>query len=129
VASPLRWDDRAVTSVVIVDDDAVFRALARRVLAAAGLVVIGEAEGVRAALATTRALRPDAVLVDVRLPDGDGIALAGELTRLDWEPCVVLTSVDASAADADEVRVSRATAFVPKSDLPSAPLHRLLTSC
>jgi DNA-binding NarL/FixJ family response regulator len=115
--------------VVIVDDDAVFRALARRVLAAAGLMVIGEAKDVRSALATARALRPDAVLVDVLLPDGDGIALAGELTRLDWEPCVVLTSVDASATDADEVRASRATAFVPKSDLPSAPLHRLLTIC
>jgi two-component system nitrate/nitrite response regulator NarL len=113
--------------VLIVDDDAVFRGLAQRVLAAAGLHVIGEAETVRSALAAARELRPDAVLVDVQLPDGDGITLAGELTRLEWEPRVVLTSIDAAAADPDEVRASRAAAFVPKSELPSAPLHQLLT--
>jgi DNA-binding NarL/FixJ family response regulator len=116
------------TSVLIVDDDAVFRGLARRVLAAAGLLVIGDAESVSSALTAAHALEPDAVLVDVRLPDGDGIALAGQLARLEWKPRVVLTSVDAAAADADEVRASRATAFVPKSELPSAPLHRLLTA-
>ncbi len=113
--------------MVIVDDDAVFRELAGKVLAAAGLRVIGEAQDARSGLATTRALRPDAVLGDVLLPDGDGIALAGQLSQMEWEPRVVLTSIDAAAADADEVRASRAAAFVPKSELPSAPLHRLLT--
>lgn len=115
-------------SVLIVDDDGVFRLLAQQMLTAAGLTVVGEAATVRSALAAARELRPDAVLVDVMLPDGDGIALAGQLARLEWKPRVVLTSIDASAADAVEVRASRATAFVPKTELPSTPLHRLLTA-
>lgn len=110
------------------DDDAVFRELAQRVLAAAGLKVIGEAADARAALTAARELKPDAVLVDVILPDGDGIALAGQLARMEWEPRVLLTSIDATAAEEDEVRASRAIAFVPKSELPAAPLHRLLTA-
>lgn len=114
--------------MLIVDDDDVFRQLAQQILAAAGLDVIGEAATVDSALEAARELRPDAVLVDVMLPDGDGITLAGLLTQLEWEPRVVLTSIDAEAADAFEVRASRAAAFVPKSELPSAPLHRLLTA-
>ena len=48
-----------------------------------------------------------AALVDVDLPDGNGIALAHELTALPWRPRVVLTSVDAEAAGPDDVRAQR----------------------
>jgi DNA-binding NarL/FixJ family response regulator len=79
-----------------------------------------------AALAAAGMLRPDAVLVDVGLPDRDGIALAGELAALPWRPRVVLTSTDAEAATAADVRRSGAAAFVPKDQLPNAALNRLL---
>ncbi len=45
--------------VLVVDDDAAFRGLARRLLIAAGLRVVGEADGVATALAAARELRPD----------------------------------------------------------------------
>ena len=105
-----------------------FRSLARRTLIAGGLVVVGEAECVATARAAAHALRPDAVLVDIGLPDGDGIALARELTALPWCPRVVLISSDPEAASADDVRASGAGAFVAKDDLPDAPLERLLTT-
>ena len=105
-----------------------FRSLARRTLIAGGLVVVGEAESVATARAAAHALRPDAVLVDIGLPDGDGIALARELTALPWCPRVVLISSDPEAASADDVRASGAGAFVAKDDLPDAPLERLLTT-
>ena len=114
-------------SVLVVDDDDVFRGLARRLLAAVGLAVVGEAETTAAALAAATTLRPDAALVDVMLPDGDGVALAGKLVALPWRPRVVLTSTDADAASPEVVRASGADAFVPKQELPGAPLHRLLT--
>jgi CheY-like chemotaxis protein len=114
------------STILVVDDDAAFRGLARRVLSGMGLVVSGEAGTVAAALVAAAALRPDAALVDVTLPDGDGIALAAELTALPWSPRVVLTSSDADAASPDEVRCSGANAFVPKEQLPNAPLRRLL---
>jgi DNA-binding NarL/FixJ family response regulator len=114
------------TSVLVVDDDPGFRRIARRLLTEAGLGVVGEAGSVADATAAARALKPDAALVDVGLPDGNGIALAGELTALPWGPRVVLTSTDADAASPDDVRRSGAQLFVPKADLPKVSLLSLL---
>jgi DNA-binding NarL/FixJ family response regulator len=115
-------------SLLIVDDDPAFRELAQRVLADAGLKVVGEADSAAAAMSVARAMQPDAVLVDVDLPDRDGIALAQEITALPWRPRVVLTSVDADAARPDDVRRSGALAFVHKADLTNGSLRRLLAS-
>jgi DNA-binding NarL/FixJ family response regulator len=94
-------------------------------LTAAGLGVVGEADTAAAATAAALDLRPDMALVDVGLPDGDGVTLAGELTALPWHPRVLLTSTDPDAASADDVRRSGANGFVPKAELPNAPLKRL----
>jgi DNA-binding NarL/FixJ family response regulator len=113
-------------SVLVVDDDPAFRRLAQRMLAVFDLAVAGEADTVASAITAAGSLRPDAVLVDVGLPDGDGIALARKLTALPWRPRVVLTSSDADAASPNDVRLCRAEAFVPKDQLPNAALNRLL---
>jgi DNA-binding NarL/FixJ family response regulator len=113
-------------SVLIVDDDATFRVLAERLLTEAGLVVVGEAENVADGLSMAEDLRPDAALVDVGLPDGDGFGLARQLTALPWRPRVVLTSVESDIGSDGSVRSAGAQAFVHKADLPDAPLARLL---
>jgi DNA-binding NarL/FixJ family response regulator len=114
------------SSVLIVDDDPEFRELAGRLLTAAGLRVVGQAESVSAALAGAVRLRPSAFLVDVELPDGDGIALARELATLPWEPRIVLTSINSEITTCDEAEDAGAVAFVNKADLPNAPLAQLL---
>jgi DNA-binding NarL/FixJ family response regulator len=113
-------------SVLVVDDDPAFRELAARLLVASGLAVVGEAEGVAGALAAAARLEPSAVLVDVELPDGDGVALARELAALPWQPRVVLTSIDGDITTTAEAQRAGARAFVNKTDLPHAPLARLL---
>jgi DNA-binding NarL/FixJ family response regulator len=113
-------------TVLLVDDDPAFRALARRMLTAAGLSVVAEADSVAAARDAALELRPDAALVDVGLPDGDGVALARVLTELPWRPRVLLTSTDADAATPSDVRRSGAHGFVPKAELPNASLEHLL---
>jgi DNA-binding NarL/FixJ family response regulator len=113
-------------SVLLVDDDPAFRELARRMVTAAGLSVVGEAGTVAAAVAAARELRPDSALVDVGLPDGDGISLAGVLAALPWPPRVILTSSDADAAGPGDVSRCGAAGFVPKADLPGVALERLL---
>ena len=112
----------------MIDDDDAFRDLVRRMLGADGFVVVGEAATVATALAAAHELRPDAALVDVGLPDGDGIALARELSSLPWRPHVVLTSTDPDAASAEDIRRCGAHAFVAKDQLPDAQLRRLLSS-
>jgi DNA-binding NarL/FixJ family response regulator len=113
-------------SVLVVDDDPEFRKLAGRLLAASGLTVIGEAECVAAALEVALRLKPSAVLVDIELPDGDGVTLARELAALPWRPRIVLTSIDGDITTSGEARLAGARAFVNKADLPNAPLAELL---
>ena len=114
-------------SILVVDDDPAFRELAGRFLADLGLHVTAQA-GTAAAIAMAREVRPDAALVDMDLPDGDGITLAGALTALPWGPRVVLTSVDPDAAGPDEVRRSGAHAFLSKDKLANGGLLSLFES-
>jgi len=115
-----------IRSVLVVDDDPQFRELAGRLLAASGLTVLAEADSVAAALVAAVELKPLAVLVDVELPDGDGVTLARELAALPWHPRIVLTSINADITTTGEARLAGARAFVVKADLPDAPLARLL---
>jgi DNA-binding NarL/FixJ family response regulator len=111
-----------IASVLIVDDDPAFRSLAARMLDEAGLAVAGEAADARAAVAAAHAMRPGGIIVDVGLPDRNGIELARELLALPWHPRVLLTSADADAIS-DGYASPR---FVAKEDLPAAPLLALL---
>jgi DNA-binding NarL/FixJ family response regulator len=113
-------------SVLLIDDDPAFRRLARRTLSGTGLTVVGEAATAAAGSSAARSLKPEIMLVDVGLPDIDGISLATELSALPWAPRVVLTSVDPDAASAEDVRRSGARGFVPKQDLPGAGLKLLM---
>jgi len=112
-------------SVLLVDDDPLFRMLARRVLSAMLFDVVGEAEDVATATVAAEELRPQAILLDVWLPDGHGVELAHEFAGLSWRPRVVLTSTDPDAVSSDALRWSGAESFFPKDDLPSAPLQEL----
>jgi CheY-like chemotaxis protein len=115
------------TSVLVIDDDPTFRELAVDMLEAMGLTVVGQADTFASAGLAARALRPEAALVDIALPDGDGIALAGELAALPWAPRVVLTSNDPAAANEAVARSAGAAAFIAKQELPDSRLRALLT--
>jgi CheY-like chemotaxis protein len=113
-------------SVLVVDDDATFRALASRVLVGSGFEVIGEAGSVAEALARAAELRPDAALVDIGLPDGDGFGLALQLSSLAWPLRVVLISTDARATSERALRRSGASGFLAKHQLSGRALRQLL---
>jgi DNA-binding NarL/FixJ family response regulator len=116
-------------SVLIVDDDPIFLALAGRILGQAGLEVVATAEDAAGAVGAANATRPAAVLVDVGLPDRGGVDLAYELATLPWRPRVVLTSTDADAGYAIEPRDKRPKLpFLPKNELANGRLPGLLMS-
>jgi DNA-binding NarL/FixJ family response regulator len=112
-------------SVLIVDDEPGFRANARRLLALRGYSVAGEAGTASHALQLARALRPDAVLLDVNIPEASGIHVAFELASMSPPPRVLLISADAEVCE-QTVRECGAHAFVPKVDLPTCDLVALL---
>jgi DNA-binding NarL/FixJ family response regulator len=71
---------RGSVRVLIVDDEDLMRAGLRSVLSSdSGIAVVGEAGTGRQAVERARALRPDVVLMDVRMPDLDGISATREL--------------------------------------------------
>jgi DNA-binding NarL/FixJ family response regulator len=114
------------TTVLIVDDHPSFRASARRMLEAGGYNVVGEAEDGASALAATRELRPEVVLLDVQLPDANGFDLAEEITQGNGSPMVVMTSSRDAEDYADLLVRSAARGFVPKSELTGPALAALL---
>ena len=115
-------------SILIVDDDELFRTLAARTLRVWGYAPIDEAGTVAAALDLAGELRPDAVLVDVGLPDGDGFTLARMLAAMAWHPLVVLVSADGDFGYHAAARQAQAAGFVAKQDFPDARSRSLLAA-
>jgi CheY-like chemotaxis protein len=104
-------------SVLIVDDNAEFRRLARQLLESAGYSVVGEANDAGGALRAHAALRPDIVLLDIQLPDQDGFAVAETLAADADPPIVVLISSRDRAAYRRKLALTTARAFLPKGEL------------
>jgi two-component system nitrate/nitrite response regulator NarL len=94
-------------------------------LSARGYLVVGEAAGADEALALAAALQPDSVLLDVNLPDGDGLSVARRLSA-DGGPRVLLMSTDAGAVTDRLRRRCGASGFVAKADLAGSALDRYL---
>ena len=78
--------------IVIADDESLIRLDLREMLTELGYDVVGEAGDGRNALDLARKLRPDLVIMDIKMPGVDGIAAAEELTREKIAPVVLLTA-------------------------------------
>jgi DNA-binding NarL/FixJ family response regulator len=125
--SPAVCDDRGVgLTVLLVDDHADFRASARALLEAEGFSVVGEAAGGAEALAAVRSLRPAVVLLDVQLPDIDGIEVAERLAAAGGAPAVVLTSGRDTRAYGARLKTAPARGFIAKAQLTGEALAALV---
>ena len=115
-----------VIRVLLVDDDALVRAGLRLMLSGAKQInVVGEVDDGRGVLAAVDTLHPDVVLMDIRMPDLDGIAATRLLRSQSRPPAVLMLTT----FDADElvVRALRAGAagFLLK-DTPPAEIVRAI---
>ncbi|MBC3841568.1 response regulator transcription factor [Streptacidiphilus sp. 4-A2] len=112
---PCRTAAGPAVTVFLLDDHEVVRRGVRDLLEAEpGLEVVGEAATVEQALARVPALRPDVAVLDVRLPDGDGVTACRELrSRLPGLACLMLTSFDDEEALLDAV-MAGASGYVLK---------------
>jgi two-component system response regulator DevR len=104
-----------VSRVFLVDDHEVVRVGIRELLnASEDLEVVGEASSVTEALTRVPAVAPDVAVLDVRLPDGNGIELCRELmSRLPDLKCLMLTSFTDDEALFDAI-MAGAAGFVLK---------------
>ena len=113
-------------TVLIVDDHAAFRSVARRLLQSAGYEVVGEAADGQSALDAARRLHPQLVLLDIQLPDLDGCEVSRQLTAHLDAPAVVLISTRSSADYGPRILACGALGFVEKNHLSAATLGSLL---
>jgi DNA-binding NarL/FixJ family response regulator len=118
-----------VLRVVVADDQALVRCGFTMILAAAGIDVVGEAHDGETALATARRLRPDVVLMDIRMPGMDGLEatrrlLASGLTTTVGEPTrvIILTTFDLDEYVYAALRAG-ASGFLLKDVTPDHLVH------
>ncbi len=112
----------AVIRVLLADDQALVRAGFRALLDAQdGIEVVGEAADGREAVEETRALTPDVVLMDIRMPALDGIAATREIAadpKLAGVRIVILTTFELDEYVFDAIRAG-AAGFLVKDTKPS----------
>jgi len=123
VLREVRTDDH-MTDVFLVDDhEVVRRGLVELLEGDPGLRVVGEASNYAHAMARIPALKPDVAVLDVRLPDGNGIELCRELlSKLPALRCLILTSFEDDQAMLDAI-LAGASGYVVK-DIKGLDLAR-----
>ena len=106
--------------VLLVDDDPLVRAGLRLILSSADdMDVVGETDDGNGAVAAVRQHRPDVVLMDIRMPQTDGITATAALRRLDPPPqVIVLTTFHADEHVVAALRAG-ASGFVVKDTPPA----------
>jgi DNA-binding NarL/FixJ family response regulator len=112
--------------ILVVDDHASFRGCARALLESEGFDVVGEAADGQSAVSLTGKLRPDVVLLDIQLPDGDGFAVAEQLLAVNPQLQIVLVSSRDRSSYGSLIERSGARGFLSKADISGVALERLL---
>jgi len=113
------------TTVLIVDDHAGFRECLRTLLEEEDFVVVGEAQDGLSAIEAARELAPDAIILDVQLPDLNGFEVVERLGA-DGSPAVVLVSTRDASDYGDLPERAGVAGFISKGELSGATLARLL---
>ena len=112
--------------VLTVDDQVVFRDAARDVITATpGFEPVGDAESGEEAMAEVERLRPELVLLDVRMPGIGGIEAARRITAAHPETVVVLISIEDSYEFPEDVHACGAAAVLRKQDFGPAVLRSI----
>ncbi|GFG67561.1 DNA-binding response regulator [Mycobacterium kubicae] len=105
----------AAPTVMVVDDHPIWRDAVARDLADDGFEVVATAEGVAAARRRAAVVKPDVVVMDMRLADGDGVAATREVLDVSPSSRVLVLSASDERDDVLEAVKAGATGYLVKS--------------
>lgn len=100
--------------ILIVDDAAFMRMAIRTMLEKAGHEIVGEAENGMQAIDAYKKLKPDAVTMDITMPDMDGIAALKGIMQIDPKAKVVMLSAMGQESMVKEAIMNGAKTFIVK---------------
>jgi two-component system, chemotaxis family, chemotaxis protein CheY len=122
--------NKRITSqrVLIVDDSLLMRRMVKDTLVSDGWEVVGEASNGHEAVEKYQQLRPDAVTLDIVMPDTDGMEALQTILRIDPEAKVVVVSALNQTKLISEAIRSGAQDFIAKPFLPEQ-LQQTLRMC
>ncbi len=89
---PVAAEDRSPSRVLVAEDDSLIRMDLVEMLREEGYDVVGEAPNGQIAVDLTESLRPDLVIMDIKMPVRDGIDAATEIAQKRLAPVVMLTA-------------------------------------
>jgi DNA-binding NarL/FixJ family response regulator len=107
--------ERAPLTVMVVDDHPIWRDAVARDLAAAGFTVAATADGVAAARRRAEVVKPDVVLMDMRLADGDGVAATTAVLEVSPASRVLVLSASDEHDDVLQAVKAGALGYLVKS--------------
>jgi two-component system chemotaxis response regulator CheY len=117
--------DLTKRTVLIVDDELFFRELMRDILEKNGFTVIAEASDGIAAVAQFVAHRPDLTVMDIFMPDGNGIEATREILSLDQDARVIVCSGVGYDDDIEAALQAGARNIIYKPFLPDEVLNSI----
>jgi len=118
--------DGGTVRVALADDQGLIRAGFRALIEAEeGLEIVGEAATGREAVAVARRSRPDVMLMDIRMPDGDGLEATRDIARLGPVPrIIILTTFGLDEYIVEAIRAG-AAGFLVKDTEPAELLRAI----
>ena len=111
---------------VLVDDDERFLSAAQSLLEQDGLTVADVATNCAEAIQRVEMLRPDVVLIDIRLGEESGFGAARHLAASGQSATLIMISARAETDYPDLIVESPVTGFMPEAELSAAAMRRIL---
>ena len=107
--------DQGIRVLIVDDNDAVRDVLARALRRVPGLEVAGVAESGEQACEATQSLKPDVVVMDIRMQGIGGIEAARRIATTSPDTCIIGVSASDGGPDVEAMRIAGVVDFVPKS--------------
>jgi DNA-binding NarL/FixJ family response regulator len=124
-----RCPSRVIRALLVDDSPVILHSITQLLLSESRIEVIGQADSGEAAIAQVRQLSPDLVVMDLAMPEMNGLEATRHLKRQPVAPKVILLTLYNNSEYATAARLAGADGFITKSDAGAALLPLIYKLC